>query len=58
MITMFILHNQTQKSVPNCDDSFANGEPRQAYGHVNIITAEWFNLSGGGLSRFSWKRGH
>jgi len=30
VITMFILHNQMQKTVPNCDISFANGELHQA----------------------------
>jgi len=34
-ITIFILHNQTQRNC-NCDVSFANGELHQAYGHVTV----------------------
>jgi len=35
-ITVFILHNQTQTTVPNCDVSFANSELHQAYGHIML----------------------
>jgi len=40
-IIIFIWHNQAQKSVPNCDVSFANGELHQAYGHVTLTTSAW-----------------
>jgi len=30
-ITVFILHNQMQKNIPNCEVSFAFGELHQAY---------------------------
>jgi len=33
---IFILHSQTQKTVPNCDVSFTNGELHQTYGHVML----------------------
>jgi len=35
-IIIFIWHNHTEKYVPNCDVSFANGELHQAYGHVTL----------------------
>ena len=40
-LTVFILHNQKRKIVPNCDVSFANGELRQAYGHVTLMMSAW-----------------
>jgi len=36
MIIMFIIHNQNEKSIPNGDVSFANGELHQAC-HVTLL---------------------
>jgi len=38
---IFILHSQTQKTVPNCDVSFTNGELHQTYGHVMLTMTAW-----------------
>ena len=38
---IFMSHNHMQKSVPNFDVSFANGELHQAYGHVTLTMSTW-----------------
>jgi len=38
---MFILHNQTQKNIPNCDVSFISGELHQVYGDVTLTMSTW-----------------
>jgi len=36
MITMFMLHNQNSKFIPNCDVSFANGKLHQTVFSIDM----------------------